>query len=206
MRTPIFWALTLALGVFFYSFFGFMVHLVPFYESVGVSRGVAATLVAIMAGFTIFARLGIGVFADRIERVERLAMALCSLLMAGMVTLLLSSTFAGIAVFLVLFILGSGAGPVLQPLLVMRTFGIKHYGTILGTSIVVQTASMTLSPVIAGAIFDATGSYDRVLVMFLVTFSIALSLFYVASRLPPPAWDRPEAVPAQQPAPAGGSR
>ena len=206
MHAPIFWVLTAALGIFFYSFFGFMVHLVPFYESVGVSRGAAATLVAIMAGFTIFARLGIGAFADRLERVERLAMALCALLMAGMVTLLLNSTLAGISVFLVLFILGSGAGPVLQPLLVMRTFGTRHYGTILGTSIVVQTASMTLSPVIAGAIFDATGSYDRVLVMFLCTFGIALSLFYLASRLPPPAWDRPGATPAQQPAPAGGSR
>ena len=195
IRAPIFWALTAALGVFFFSFFGFMVHLVPYYESVGVSRGSAATLVAIMAGFTIFARLAIGAFADRIDRVERLAMALCTLLMAGMVTLLLDSTLAGISVFLVLFILGSGAGPVLQPLLVMRTFGTSHYGTILGTSIVVQTASMTLSPVIAGAIFDATGSYDRVLVMFLVTFGVALSLFYLASRLPQP-WARPDAAPA----------
>ena len=184
LHTPIFWTLTVALGIFFYSFFGFMVHLVPFYESVGVSRGVAAMLVATMAGFTIFARLGIGLLADRIERVERLAMVLCALLMAGMATLLLNSALAGISVFLVLFILGSGAGPVLQPLLLMRTFGISHYGAILGTSIVVQTASMTLSPVIAGAIFDATGSYDWVLVMFLCTFGGALFLFYLASRLP----------------------
>ncbi len=202
MRTPIFWMLTLALGLFFYSFFGFMVHQVPYYESVGVSRSVAAMLVAIMAGVTILARLVIGAFADRIDRVERLAMTLCAVLMAGMVTLLLNSTFAGISVFLVLFILGSGAGPVLQPLLFMRTFGISHYGAIIGASIVVQTAAMTFSPVVAGVIFDATGAYDWVLAMLLCTFAVSLLLFYLASRLPHPAWEGP----AVELAPASGPR
>lgn len=206
LRTPIFWALTLALGLFFFSFFGFMVHQVPFYESVGVSRGVAAVLVAIMAGFTIFSRLGIGAFADRIDRVERLAMTLCAFLMAGMATLLLNSAAAGIAVFLVLFILGSGAGPVLQPLLLMRTFGVSHYGAIYGASIVVQTASMTFSPVIAGAMFDASGNYEWVLVMFLCTFAASLSLFYLASRLPHPAWETPADARELELAPAGVSR
>ena len=206
MHTPIFWTLTLALGLFFYSFFGFMVHQVPFYESVGVSRSAAAMLVAIMAGVTIFSRLGIGAFADRIDRVERLAMALCAFLMAGMVTLLLNSGFAGISLFLVLFILGSGAGPVLQPLLLMRTFGTSHYGAIIGASIVVQTAAMTFSPVIAGVIYDTTGDYDWVLVMFLCTFGVSLLLFYLASRLPHPAWDQPAASPAVGLAPASGAR
>lgn len=206
MRTPIFWALTLGLGIFFFSFFGFMVHQVPYYESVGVSRGVAATFVAIMAGITIFSRLGIGEFADRIDRVERLAMALCACLMAGMVTLLLNSTYAGIGVFLVFFILGSGAGPVLQPLLLMRTFGVSHYGAIMGASIVIQTSAMTFSPVIAGAIYDATGAYDWVLVMFLCTFGVSLSLFYLASRLARPAWDAPAPSRAVEFAPAGGSQ
>jgi len=196
MRTPIFWALTLALGIFFFSFFGFMVHQVPYYESVGISRTVAATFVAIMAGITIFSRLGIGEFADRIDRVERLAMALCASLMAGMATLLVSSGYAGIAVFLVFFIIGSGAGPVLQPLLLMRSFGVSHYGSIMGASIVVQTTAMTFSPVIAGAIYDATGAYDWVLVMFLCTFAISFLLFFIASRLPHPVWEHPiEQVP-----------
>lgn len=207
MRTPIFWAITFALGVFFFSFFGFMVHQVPYYESVGVSRGLAATFVAIMAGFTIIARLAIGHFSDGIGRVERLAMLLCALLMGGMATLLLNSTYAGIAVFIVLFILGSGAGPVLQPLLFMRSFGTRHYGAIYGASTVAQTAAMTFSPVIAGAIYDATGSYQWVLVMFLSTFAVALSLFYLASRLQLPAQDA--GVPMSgslEPVPAAAAR
>ena len=206
IRSPIFWALAFALGLFFYSFFGFMVHQVPYYESVGISRGLAATFVAIMAGFTIFSRLGLGAFADRIDRVERLAMALCAILMAGLTTLLINSSYAGIGVFLALFIVGSGAGPVLQPLLLMRTFGTTHYGAISGASIVVQTAAMTFSPVIAGAIFDITGSYTWVLVMFLGTFSIAMALFFLASRLPHPPMEPARPAPSLQPVPAGGSR
>jgi nitrate/nitrite transporter NarK len=204
VRTPIFWALTLGLGVFFYSFFGFMVHQVPYYESVGISRSMAATFVAIMAGVTIFSRLIIGELGDRIDRVERLAMALCACLMAGMATLLLNSSYGGISIFLVFFILGSGAGPVLQPLLLMRTFGVSNYGSIMGASIVVQTTAMTFSPVIAGAIFDGTGSYQWVLVMFLCTFGVALTLFTIASRLPHPEWDESAPASTLELAPATG--
>ncbi|MEE8139260.1 MAG: MFS transporter, partial [Thermoanaerobaculia bacterium] len=53
LRTPFFWVLALAMMLFFYGIFGWLVHQVPFYEPVGVSRGVAAALVSVAAGFGI---------------------------------------------------------------------------------------------------------------------------------------------------------
>ena len=45
---------------------------------------------------------------------------------------------------------------------------------------------MIPSPVIVGAIFDTTGSYDWALVMYISGFAAAILLFYIAMRLPRP--------------------
>ena len=184
LRTPLFWVLALAMMLFFYGASGWKVHHVPFYESVGISRTVAAALVSIAAGLGIISRLAFGLLADRIPRIEMVGMALVASLMAGMTTLILDSGTAGIAVFLVFWIVGSGAGPVMEPLLVIRAFGVAHFGTIIGTLYVVETLGIIVSPVVASFIFDSTGSYDWVLVMFLGTFGASFALLYLAGRLP----------------------
>ncbi|MEE8347758.1 MAG: MFS transporter, partial [Dehalococcoidia bacterium] len=115
LRLPLFWVLALAMTLFFYGIFGWLVHMVPFYESVGLSRGVAAALVSGAAGFGILSRLAFGLLADRIPRVETAAMGLLAFLMAGMTALILDSGTAGITVFLVFWVVGSGGGPLLEP-------------------------------------------------------------------------------------------
>jgi sugar phosphate permease len=195
LSTPLFWVLALAMTLFFYGLFGWLVHMVPFYESVGVSRGVAAALVSIAAGVGMLTRLAFGLLADRIRRIENAAMGLLGFLMAGMTALILDSGAAGIAVYLVFWVVGSGGGPLLEPLLLTRAFGLAHFGAILGAFIVVETIGFIISPVVAGAMFDSTGSYDWVLVMFLAAFAMSFALFYLAARLPHPSIPRPERVP-----------
>ncbi len=192
LSTPLFWVLAVAMMLFFYGLFGWLVHMVPFYESVGVSRGVAAALVSAAAGVGMLARLGFGLLADRIRRIENAAMGLLAFLMAGMTTLILDSGTAGIAVYLVFWVVGSGGGPLLEPLLLGRAFGLAHFGVILGAFIVVETIGFIISPAVAGAIYDSTGSYDWVLVMFLGSFVVSFGLFYIAARLPHPSIRPPE--------------
>ncbi|MCH6556079.1 MAG: MFS transporter [Chloroflexi bacterium] len=196
LRTPFFWVLSLAMMLFFYGVFGWLVHMVPFYESVGISRGVAAALVSGAAAFGILSRLAFGALADRIPRIEKAAIGLLAFLMAAMTALILDSGTAGIAVFLVFFIVGSGGGPLLEPLLLPRAFGLAHFGAILGTFAVIETIGLVASPAIAGAIFDSTGSYDWVLVMLLAAFAGSAVLLYIASRLPLPFTPQPEPMPA----------
>ncbi len=142
-------------------------------------------------------RLAFGLLADRVRRIENAAMGLLAFLMAGMTALILDSGTAGIAVFVVFWIVGSGGGPLLEPLLVSRSFGLAHFGAILGALIiVVETIGFTVGPAVAGAIFDSTGSYDWVLVMFLGAFAASFALFSLAARLPLPADPRPQPVPA----------
>jgi fucose permease len=74
---------------------------------------------------------------------------------------------------------------------------VKHFGTIFGVFIVVETLGQVASPVLAGAIFDATDSYDIVLAMWLSTFAAAAFFFFLSSRLPRP-YSRAEAEAADR--------
>jgi len=194
LRTPLFWLIAFAMTFFLFGVFGWLVHQVPFYESVGVDRGVAGALVTTVAAGGIFARLGFGLIVDRFPRVETPAMVLLVFLSSSFVALLLDSSAAGIGVFMVLWIIGSGGGPLLEPLLLTRAFGLAHFGTILGMLGLVETIGIISSPTLIGAIFDATGSYDWALVLLMGAFLSALTLFFFASRLPLPieSLSRPE--------------
>lgn len=186
LRTPLFWALSSALMLFFYGMFGWLVHQVPFYESIGIPRAQAATIVSVTAGLSVFTRLAVGVIADRITRFEVVALCLALVLLGGMVTLLISTSIPAIAFFLLLWVIGTSGGPMIEALLLTRAFGVAHFATILGAVVVVETIGQILSPTLAGAIYDATGSYTWALVMFTGTFSCAAVAFFVAARLPRP--------------------
>lgn len=186
LHTPLFWVLAFALTLLFFGMFGWLVHQVPFYESVGLSRQSAALIVSIAAGLGIGTRLIVGAFADRVKRFEILAVGLTALLIAAMVTLSISTSNAAIALFLVFWIGGTAGGPIIEALLLTRAFGVKHFATILGAVVVVETLGQIISPTIAGLIFDRTGSYDIAILVFIGTYAAALVLFVVALRMPPP--------------------
>jgi sugar phosphate permease len=184
LGTPHFWLIGVALLFFFFGLFGMMVHQIPFYESIGVSRGNAAAIVSATAAAGAGSRLAFGFIADRIGRFEHLVIGMCAALAGSMVALLLDSGAAGISIFVVLWVLGTGGGPIIEAILLTRMFGLAHFATILGAIVVVEEVGLVTSPTIAGAIFDATGSYDLALAIFAGTFGVAALLFGVVARLP----------------------
>jgi len=190
IRTPLFWTLSAALMLFFFGMFGWLVHQIPFYESIGISRTSAAGIVSLAAGAGIFVRLGFGLIADRIRQFEKAAMALAAFLTAAMLALLINSSPAGIAIFLAFWVIGAGGGPMMEALLLTRAFGVAHFATILGAVVVVETLGQILSPTIAGAIYDGTGSYNWALALFAATFVASFVLFFIALRLPRPQFYR----------------
>ena len=183
LRSPLFWSLSLGFMLFFYGLFGWMVHQVPFYESIGLSRRTAATIVSATAALSIGTRLLVGMIADRVTRFEYAVVGLAFTLLVGMFTLSISTSPVGIALFLVLWVIGTAGGPMIESLLLTRAFGVKHFATILGSVVVVETIGQILSPTVAGAIYDATGSYDLALLMFIGTFAAAAVVFLGASQL-----------------------
>ena len=186
LRTPLFWVLACGFMTFFFGMFAWLVHQVPFYESVGISRGNAALIVSLAAGASVVTRLVAGLLADRAARFEAVVMALALVLIAAMITLSISTSPVAIVLFVGLWIIGTAGGPMMEALILTRAFGVTHFATILGAVVVVETVGQIVSPTVAGAIYDATGSYDLALLVFIGTFAASFVLFGIALRLPRP--------------------
>ena len=186
LRTPLFWVIAAALTAFFFGMVAWMVHGIPYFESAGYSTERAATLFSIAAGGGVVTRLGFGYLADRIPRMEAAAMVVAGFVACAFATLLITGgSVAGVAIFLVLWVVGASGGPMVEPLLLTRSFGLVAFGSLLGIVQVVGSFHLA-SPIIAGAIFDATGSYEWALVMLMGSMGLSLALFWVAWRLPRP--------------------
>ena len=186
MRTPFFWICALGFMCFFFGMMGWMVHQIPFYESKGISRSTAALIVSLSAGASIVARIAMGMLADRFDRFEPIVIGLLALLMSAMATLLVSTSVPAIGLFLLLWVIGASAGPMVESLVLIKAFGVRHFGSILGAMLVVETTGQILSPSLAGAIYDSSGSYNGALLMFMGAFGLGLLLFVIAARMQPP--------------------
>jgi predicted MFS family arabinose efflux permease len=186
MRTPLFWLCAFGFMLLFFGMMGWMVHQVPFYESVGMSRATATGIVSLIAGLGVVARLSMGLVADRFERFEVVVVFLLGLLLCAMLTLLISTDPLAIGIFIVCWVIGSSMGPLVESIVLIKAFGLRHFGSILGAMLVVETAGQILSPSLAGYIYDSTGSYNGALVVFGSAFAIGMVLFVIAARMPTP--------------------
>jgi len=191
-RTPLFWICALGFMLFFFGMIGWAVHQVPFYESKGMSRGTAALIVSLSAGASIVARLSMGIIADRFQRFETVVALLMALLFSAMATLLISTAWFAIGIYLMFWVIGASAGPMVESLVLIKAFGVRHFGAILGAMLVIEMLGEIISPTAAGAIYDSTGSYDGALLMFMGAFCAGIVLFVLASRMALPESTGPE--------------
>jgi MFS-type transporter involved in bile tolerance (Atg22 family) len=84
----------------------------------------------------------------------------------------------------------SGAYGALFPLVIQDAFGIRHYGSIMGTLSMAHIVSFGIGPLLAGASFDLTDSYSTAFVIVAVLFVIgAASLTQAKVTGPPPTSD-----------------
>ena len=181
LRTRAFWLLCLA---FFFQQVGtsaVYVHIVPFLESVQFSTTLAATAVTGMTLSSVIGRLGFGFLGDFVNKRYLIAIAF-SLQTIGL--FLFSFTEAEKAWLLVLFLLvyspGYGAPIALRPALQADYFGVRNFGTIMGLMSIVSMLGGLSSPIIAGWIFDITGSYRLAWQIFTLVSIPAIPLMLLA--------------------------
>jgi nitrate/nitrite transporter NarK len=108
---------------------------------------------------------------------------LLALLFSALATLLISTAWLAIGIYLVFWVIGASAGPMVETLVLIKAFGVRHYGSILGAMLVIEMFGEIISPTAAGYIYDSTGSYDGALIMFMAAFAAGIVLFGFASRM-----------------------
>lgn len=190
LRTRAFWLLSL---IFLFQQIGtsaVTVHIVPYLESVGVSTAVAAIAVTGMTLFSLIGRLGFGLLGDFTEKGYLIAIAL-TLQTIGILFFAYIGTGGTwlIILFLLTYSPGFGAPFPLRAALQADYFGTRSFGTIMGLLSTISMIGGLASPVVAGWIFDVTGSYRLAWQIFALATAPAIPLMLLAK--PPRAKPEP---------------
>lgn len=181
LRTPSFgwlYLMTLASGpVMFIPF----AHVSAAARDLGVADGLAVGLVGVIGIGSLVGRFVIGALADRLGRPLTLLLAQASL---GLSYLLWWAAGGHLAMALFALWLGLSYGGIvsLLPALVMDCFGPRAVSAILGTLYTGAALGNLGGPWLAGAVFDARGSYTPVILACLALSALATA---ASSRLLP---------------------
>ena len=174
------------------------VHFIPFaIEERGISGGTAATIFGYMMGLNIIGSLGAGLIADKIGGTKNwLALVY---LMRGMayVLLLTIDSVAGLWIFASVAGFSWVATLPLTSSLTADVYGLKALGTISGITFMFHQIGGFSSVLIAGLLFDITGSYTLPFALVGgLLFPAALSAFSIKERKYSTRYQNASPVPA----------
>ncbi|MGE3960592.1 MAG: MFS transporter [Dehalococcoidia bacterium] len=185
VRTLSFWTISLGHSSALFVVGAVMVHLfLHLTESFGYSNGKAAFFLGLMTAFQIVGQVGGASLGDFVSK--RLIVIVCMGMHAvGLLLVAHVNAEWAVATFCVLHGTAWGTrGPLMQAIRA-DYFGRSSFGMIMGISSLIVMLGTTLGPLIAGILYDRTGSYE---LAFTIIAAIAAfgSVFFIFSVRPKP--------------------
>ena len=158
------------------------VHFVPYVIDQGISPAVAATIFGYMMGLNIIGSIGAGILSDRFNRKNLLALVYF-LRGCAYIFLLLMPGSSGLWVFATIAGFSWIATAPLTTALIADVYGLRALGTISGMSFVFHQVGGAGSILLAGFLYDQTGSYTiPFAIVGSLLFPAALSVFSIRER------------------------
>jgi len=170
-----FWIFATVWFSFNFCLFIVGVHMVPHVTDVGISATIAATIISAIGGFSILGRLGLGGLSDSLGTKWAFLIAVL-FLAASMILIQFAVEVWMFYLFAAIYGIAHGAHWALLSPMVAWLFGLRSLGVILGVVIFAGTIGGLISPVMAGRIFDITGSYHLAFISCLVLAVVSLVL------------------------------
>lgn len=159
------------------------VHIVPHAIDLGLSHATAATLLAAIGGISMLGRVAVGSSVDRIGGRRTLRFAYMGLL-ASLLWLQVASSAWMLFAFVAIYGVAHGGFFTVTSPTVAELFGTRAHGALFGTVQFFGSLGGAAGPLLAGVIFDATGSYRIAFAGLAVLAALGLALI---SRLTPPS-------------------
>jgi MFS family permease len=158
LKTRQFWVILVAWILYGFFFQVGLVHIVPYATDLKLTAVVAASVLTIIGIVGGFGRISLGFISDRLGNKTTI---LYSFFIIGVAFLCLSfsSTIWMLYVFAVIFGALCGVGLLLISI-IAEYFGFKDLGAISGVVVFANNLGGAISPPLAGAIFDSSGSYQ----------------------------------------------
>lgn len=187
-QTQTFWILVGAFFLMSASVHGCLIHLVPLLTDRGISPQLAAAATSLFGAALLFGRVGAGYLLDHFFASS---VALCFFSVSALGLLLLWSGVTGTIAFIAAFLVGLGMGAEgdIIAYLISRYFGLRAFGEIYGYAFGAFTLGGVFGPLLMGKGFDASGSYNLGLGVFVIA---TLSAAGLMTRLGPyGTWEAP---------------
>lgn len=178
-----FWIIAVCYSLVVMAEMSSMVHQVAYALDRQIDRVAAASSLGIIGMASIFGRFFFGWLCDRISD-AKYAAALGFIVMAvGMLLLLNVTTAVSLIVYALLFGVGYGSITALMPFLLAERFGRHTLGTTYGMLVFfVMAVGGTSGPMIAGYIYDLTGSYTGAWLLNLAVLSVVTFLILTLKK------------------------
>ena len=183
LKTRTFWLLSAA---FFFQFIGasaVMVHIVPYLESVEIPTTIAATTVTGITVCSLIGRLGFGFIGDFANKRYLITIGITLQIIGIFALSFVHMDMIWLIVpFLLTYAPGFGATIPLRLALQADYFGTESLGAIMGAMALASMMGGLASPIIAGWIFDTTGSYHLAWQLFALVSVPAIPMMLLAKR------------------------
>ncbi|MEM7425400.1 MAG: MFS transporter [Pseudomonadota bacterium] len=179
-RTPRLWMLCFIQFSFFPALMTIPLHLPVHGMDLGMSQGMAATLLSVIGATSVAGRLLVGACADRLGGKRAFVLCFVPLIISLSLFPLITAPWL---LFPAVIIYGFGHGgffTVVAPT-IAEYFGLKAHGTIFGLVLFFGTIGGATGPIVAGRFFDTTQSYTPAFVSLAALAAIGL---LVVLRLP----------------------
>jgi len=181
IRTRQLWLLCALSFSYYFCTATIMVHIVIHATGLGISALSAANILAVIGGASIAGRIIMGGAGDRIG--NKLALIICFILILIALIWLMTTKEAWMFYpFAAILGLGYGGIVALKPPVTAELFGLSSHGVILGITFFSDCMGGVIGPVLAGRIFDITGSYQ---LAFLGCIAIGVTGLVSTSTLRP---------------------
>jgi MFS family permease len=179
LRSRVFWILVAVLFGGSIAQNGAITHMAALLTDRGVSASGAAIAVSAMGGASLVGRFLTGWLLDRFFA-PRVSLVLLSTAAAGVLLLSGTHSLATAMLASILIGLGMGAEADVTPYLLSRYFGLRSFAMLYGFTWTAYAIAGAIGPILMGRAYDATGSYQALLVMLaFATFAVALLMLFM---------------------------
>ena len=184
MATMTFWLIVVTYLLSHFAQVGAIQSQVPFLEDAGFPVAVSAGALGAVGLFSAFSKFGFGWLCDRIQAKHALAFGLVLQTVSIVVLMNIDAGSPAWLAWLYAITMGLGIGSWLptMSMLVSGYFGLKHYGSIFGAVTIPYSVGSAVGPLVAGRMYDSSGSYDQVFVLFLSLFMVSIVTILVSRR------------------------
>ena len=181
LKSKAFWLMAAAFTFAYMTTDTVVIHLPPHLQDKGFSPQVAATAVGSFALISIIGRLGFGWLGDVMDKRYAVSISL-AMQCIGLLILANMTSPWHVVLYLAIFAPGYGGRTPLLGAIRGEYFGRKAFGTIAGLTQVVTMLGTVAGPVLAGWVYDTTGSYYLIFNLLAVASLIGIALVLMLKR------------------------